>query len=169
MNPDEWIGLAIGLAAIAISARFARRRFEQALPPASRAGRVFYTAFTFALVQLLIYGIYAVSRPGGPMQLASNLVPTLLAFTFGSFLLFGLVELVLGLFRPERSLQWRTIALAAFVVAGAGALAGPFWLADEQVILSLGLLLPATSAAAAALVWWAFLPPSPEQRPDLLG
>ena len=160
MSPDEWIGAAVGLAAVAAAVRFARRRFEKSSPPSSRAARVFYTALTFALVQLTLYGIYAVSRPGGTAQFASNLVPTLAVFLFGSLLLFGLVELVLGPFRPERSRKWMAIALGMVILIGAGSLAAPFWLAAEAVTIGPALLLPTLSAAAAAQVWWAFLPPS---------
>jgi hypothetical protein len=169
MAADALVGLAVGLVAVGLSALVARRRADRGSPPASRAGRAFYAAFAFALVQLLFYGIYAGSRPGGGAQFASNFLFTLMAFACGSFLLFGLVEWLLGFFRPERSAGWMGAALAAFVVAGAGGLAAPVWLAAGQVTLRPGLLLPVLSASAAALIWWAFLPAPLERRPTRLG
>jgi hypothetical protein len=168
MRSDELIGLVVGLAAVGLAARYARNREQARAPASTRTARTFHAALVFSIVQLVNYGVFAVSNPGGTSQFLANLIPTLLVFTFGSILLFGLAELILGLFRPERSRSWLTLSIAIFAVAAVGSLAGPVWLAQEQVTLRLPLLLPALSAAAAALVWWAHLPP-PERRPGLFG
>ena len=169
MRLDELIGLLVGLAAIVLAARFARRREQARAPASTRAALTFYTALVVSIVQLVKYGVYAVSTPGRGAHFLANLIPTLLVFTFGSFLLFGLAELILGLFRPERSRRWLIVAIVLFAAAAIFGLAGPVWLAQEEVTLRLPLLLPALSAAAAALIWWAHLPPPPERRPGLFG
>jgi hypothetical protein len=169
MYNQALIGFFIGALAVGLAIRFASKRVRQEAPPATRAGRAFYAALTFALVQLLLYGNYAVTQPGGAAQFASNGFFTLLAFTFGSFLLFGMAEWMLGLFRPERSAFWAATAVVVFALVGVGALAAPTWLANGMVTLRAEQLLPLLSAGAAALVWWAFLPPPPERRPTMLG
>lgn len=168
MSPDELIGSAFGLIALALAARLARRRAERSAPPASRLGRVSAAALVFASLHFMAYAAYAVSRPGGAAQLASNFIFMLPFFVGGSLLLFGLVEWGLGAFRPERSRNWLVAALAVFILAGVGVTAGPVWLVAGEVTLRSSLLLPITSSAAAAWIWWTFLP-APEPRPDLLG
>jgi hypothetical protein len=163
-NADLWIGLAIAAVVLIAAAAFALRR---SLQPASaapgRLARIAVTACAFAAALTLIRLPFLTAyRPLG----ASPVWAVALAFAVlavAGSILFGLLDLLLGLFRPHRVALWLMLAPLCFLAVGAALIAVLFRYSPFPFIPNARQLLPAAAIVAAALVWWAWLPTPPRQ------
>ncbi len=163
-----WLGFAVALAALAMVAGFARRRSRKAPKHMEeetglrRFARLVYSAAAFASVLAAALLPEFILREGFSRRDIPMTLVGLVVFTLVGMLPFGIVHFWLGLGEPLRDRRWLIRSLLAFnlmmlacllLIAGFGG--------DPLRVLN-PILLPVFAAAtAAALVWWAWLPPPP--------
>jgi hypothetical protein len=84
----------------------------------------------------------------------------------GPAVLFGLVDMIVGVWRPARTRTWVILGPAAFAVALMVALILPGLFLPGGFRLNPRPLIPLIAAVAAGLVWWSLLPTG---RRDVTG
>jgi len=161
-NADLWIGLAVAAVVLAAAAAFARRRSRRpASGPPRRRARIAAAACVFAAALTLMRLPFLVeARPlGTPGYWDVPLSFAVLAV--GGSILFGLLDLLLGLLRPHRVARWLALAPLCFLAFGTAPVAALLWYSGFPFIPNGRQLLPAAAEVAAALIWWSWLPPPP--------
>jgi hypothetical protein len=159
-NADLWIGLAIAAVVLVAAAAFARLRSRQpASAPPRRLARIAATAGAFAAAMTLMRApALTTDRPlGAPGYWDAPLAFALLAA--GGLILFGLLDLLLGLFRPQRVARWLALAALCFLAFGTALVTALLRYTGFPFIPDARQLLSAAAIVAAALVWWSWLPP----------
>jgi len=157
-NADLWIGLAVGAVVLVAAAASARR---PAFAPPRRIARIAAAAGVFAAaLTLMRLPLLVESRPlGAPGYWDVPL--TFLLLAAAGLILFGLLDLLLGLLRPYRGARWLALASLCFLAVGTAPIAALLWYSGFPFVPNGRQLLPAAATVAAALTWWSWLPPPP--------
>jgi hypothetical protein len=96
---------------------------------------------------------------GADSQVLSTMALVGAALGILAMILFGIVDLALGLLRPRRNRRWLAAALLLFPVLMLGTLiGGALLLIPDRVALGARLVGPAAAALCAAMIWWSLLP-----------
>ena len=171
---SEWFDSLLGLGGVALligaAVYLARRRVRQGGVRHGRIGRVALASLVFGLGMVWMTVAEMAMLPAPPQD---GLMMAAIAFPFGAvpaMLLFGLCEGVFAFFRPLRTRQWAMIGAASFagaIAAGFGTLAAVS--GDPNSLVSPVALEILGCAVAAAIIWWAELPPPAPDLAELFG
>lgn len=157
-----WLPALFALAALAGSYVFARRRaFYQPRDPSNeRTDRIWHSASFFAAAAVAPMAV-ALLIVGLPAAMLFFLITALVVGMVGLVLIVAIDLVVVKPLEAKRTKGWMIAAPAIFAFVFLGFLLIPFiaWAGwDPAALLRFGSLSLLGDAAAAGLVWWAYLP-----------
>jgi hypothetical protein len=158
--PDLWAILAVAMVALLTTADIVRRRagVPEAAPP-GRFARILTSVATFAVMASLLFGIFQLLSIGADPQIPAAMAFVGLMLALIALILFGLLDLLLGLLRPKQEPRWLLAALILFPVVMLGSLIGAVLILNpDRLSLGWRMVSPVTAALCAAMAWWSRLP-----------
>jgi MFS family permease len=165
VTPSVWIGLALALSALIAAALLAyRRRGADSGRTVSGYRRLIYAAGTFGIPITLGFWAHLVLEPQGWRAYSYALGAAV--FIGAPILVFGLLDLLLGIWRPLRTRNWVVLGPTTFGAFTLAALILPGFFLPGEFRLNPRPLIPLIAAVAAGLVWWSLLP---SDRHDVTG
>lgn len=157
-----WLPAAGALAALAASYAYARRRalYQPRDPSNERTDRVWHSASLFALA-VVVPIVIALLILGVPYLIFLTLIAACIFGVVGLVLIIVIDLVVVKPLEAKRTRGWMTAAPFIFALVFFGFLLLPLFAwtgAAAADMLGLGPLSILGDAAAAGLVWWAYLP-----------
>jgi succinate dehydrogenase hydrophobic anchor subunit len=149
---------AIGIFLFFCAAFIAYRRAAPAAQDVPRRRRrILLTGLTWATMFALMFAPQQYAKPWGSPFWLSLLLVTAVLFLLGTTILGGL-DLILDYFRPLRRREWLAIGPLLFAVIVPATIFGLGLGPSGGLLAQAGPGPVALAAAAAGLVWWAWLP-----------
>ena len=149
------VGFVLAMLSGAIS--MARARAQDPSSGSDQSQRILVPAFAFSL-SVSVYGGLALAGSTDLSPLIGLAIILFLVNGTGSLVLISVTDLVAVAMGARRKRAWLLIGIAVFAAAAAFALLASSTASTGRLVLTPDLAALMTLAAAAALIWWSFLP-----------
>lgn len=163
---DLAVGAVASVLALVVAVVVARRRGRSTDDrPPRRLLRVLYPSLLMALALAAPFTAVELESPSVPAPTAPVAAFAFVMMALVYLVLFGLTDFWLGLFRPRRTPGWLAAGIVAFILVNALVAALAIWLGGPGTApVQWADLAIAAMAAAAGILWWAYLPsPHPDR------